>query len=351
MFINSIATAVPPDCYTQAECFAAFEQAPEFARLKPRSRELVRKVLLADNGIDQRHVAVAELAEAFQLNPDALHRRFEKAAPTLATEAARKAVHEAGLDPAEIDAVIVSTCTGYLCPGLTSYVTERVGLRPDVHAMDLVGQGCGASAPNLRTAHGLLKSGSVKRVLCICVEVCSAAFYLDDDPGVLVSACLFGDGAAAVVVSNEPGGGRRVEWKDGATHLSPADRDFLRFEQRGGMLRNLLDRQVPAIAARHVENLLNEMLVKNGLKRDDISGWILHSGGRDVLKALGGQLGLSAKELHHSAETLRLFGNVSSPSVLFTLERALREQQPGGWWWLTTFGAGFSCHGTLLRVE
>ena len=121
----------------------------------------------------------------------------------------------------EIDAVLISTCTGYLCPGLTSYVSERLGLRPDVFALDLVGQGCGAALPNLRAAEAILAAGRAEKVLSICVEVCSAAFYLDDDPGVLISACLFGDGAGAAVLANKPQPNRRrVEWKSGSSCLA-----------------------------------------------------------------------------------------------------------------------------------
>src|SRR5690606_25177202 len=108
---------------------------------------------------------------------------FATAAPALCTEAALKALADAQVGVEEIDAVIISTCTGYLCPGLTSYVSERLGLRVNALALDLVGQGCGAAIPNLRASEALLASGRAKHVLSICVEVCSAALYVDDDPG------------------------------------------------------------------------------------------------------------------------------------------------------------------------
>src|SRR5205823_11364723 len=187
-----------------------------------------------------RHLALEPLSEAFDLTPDALHARFVRHAPALASQAAAAALQDAGLESENIDAVIISTCTGYLCPGLTSYLSERLGLRPDVLALDLVGQGCGAALPNFRAAEALLAAGRCERVLSVCVEVCSAAFYLDDDPGVLVSACLFGDAAGAAVLAKEPGGGtRRVEWLATGSVLNPADRDLLRFETKGGMLRNI----------------------------------------------------------------------------------------------------------------
>jgi len=100
----------------------------------------------------------------------------------LASQAGERALQNAGWQAERIDAVIVSPCTGYLCPGLTSYVSEGMGLRPDVLALDLVGQGCSAALPNLRTGEALLASGRCRSVLSICVEVCSAAIYLDDDP-------------------------------------------------------------------------------------------------------------------------------------------------------------------------
>jgi alkylresorcinol/alkylpyrone synthase len=239
-----------------------------------------------------------------------------------------------------------------LCPGLTSYVNEQLRIRPDALALDLVGQGCGAAMPNLRTAEALLAAGSAKNILSICVEVCSAAFYLDDDPGVLISACLFGDGAGAAVLSSQPATNRRrIEWKFGASRLVPAERELLRFEQKGGMLRNILSPKVPPFAAATVAALLDGSLKNLALERRAITGWIFHTGGRDVLLALRAKLGLSEPDVRHSTAILREFGNVSSPTVYFVLQAALAAAAPGGLWWMSSFGAGFSCHGALLEVE
>src|SRR5213078_306541 len=117
--------------------------------------------------------------DAFDARPDVLHARFAEHAPRLAQEAAEEALRDAGCAASEIDGLIISTCTGYLCPGLTSYVVERLGLAQDIVALDLVGQGCGAALPNLRMAEALLAAQRCEKVLSICVEVCSAAFYID----------------------------------------------------------------------------------------------------------------------------------------------------------------------------
>jgi predicted naringenin-chalcone synthase len=350
MFITGLGTAVPPKSYTQRECWEAIERAdrPEITR---RMRALLQGILNHDHGIERRSLALDSLDESFELDPDTLHRRFVRHAPALAAAAARSALKEASLAAGDIDAVIVSTCTGYLCPGLTSYVAEALGLRADATLLDLVGQGCGAALPNLRTAEALLASGRSGKVLCVCVEVCSAAFYLDEDPGVLVSACLFGDGAAAAVVSSSPrSGARSVEWRSCASITDPSKRDALRFEQRSGMLRNILTLPVPSLAARYAERVLAEALQHAALVPDDIENWIMHAGGRRVLAEVESRLHLSADNLRFSRDTLRQYGNLSSPFVLFVLDAALRDGAPGGWWWMSSFGAGFSCHGALLRV-
>jgi alkylresorcinol/alkylpyrone synthase len=351
MYITGIGTAAPPQAYKQTECWETVQLAPQFQKLSTRSRAILRKVLTGNNGIDTRRLALDSLHEVFETKPDLLHARFAKHAPALATQAAERALKNSSDAPKDIDALLVSTCTGYLCPGLTSYVSERLGLRTDALLLDLVGQGCGAALPNLRTGEALLASGRANRVLSVCVEVCSAAFYIDDDPGVLVSACLFGDGAGAAVLSREPNPHtRKIRWADSRSILSPAERDLLRFEQKDGMLRNILSPAVPELASRHADELLRETLAHEGISRGQISGWIWHSGGRDVLLALQERMGLRPDDLRCSAGILRDYGNVSSPCVLFVLEAALAENAPGGWWWMSSFGAGFSCHGALLEV-
>jgi polyketide synthase Type III len=352
MFITGLGTATPPQQYKQSEGWDAVQVAPQFSRLAPRSRAILRKVLNGNNGIETRHLALSSLHEVFDLDPNILHARFAHHAPLLATQAAERALENARTSVGEIDAILISTCTGYLCPGLTSYVSERLDLRPDVLALDLVGQGCGAALPNLRTGEALLASGRCRRVLSICVEICSAAFYLDDDPGVLISACLFGDGAGAAVLSHEPNpGARTVNWKQAGSTLSAGERDLLRFELKNGMLRNVLSPRVPPLASHHAEKLLETILTKAGVSRGQITTWIWHAGGRDVLLALQERLGLSAEDLQWSAGVLREVGNISSPCVYFVLQAALSGNAPGGLWWLSSFGAGFSCHGALLEVE
>jgi alkylresorcinol/alkylpyrone synthase len=352
MYLSGVGTATPVARYTKAECLVAFQASDWYARLDTRAHLIARTVLQRDNGIEARRLAVDTLAEVFRIDPNTLAQRFAANAPTLAADAARRALVQAGLQASDIDAVVVSTCTGYLCPGLSGYVVERLGLRTDVQAFDLVGQGCAAALPNLRLGYALLAANTCDNVLSICVEVSSAAMYLDNDPGVLISACLFGDGAGAGVLSRHPPQGRRrIAWVDSTSLTVPAHRQALMFEQRDGMLRNILSREVPMLAAQYAQKVLATVLARADLHTNDISAWIMHAGGRDVLLAIERGLKLKASDLDYSAAMLREYGNLSSAFVYFVLEAALAAEAPDGWWWLSSFGAGFSCHGALLKVN
>lgn len=351
MFVNGLGTANPPRRYTKSECWEAFKTSEWFLKLDRRSHMIAETVLTKDNGIDSRSLALESLDEVFRIDPDTLHSRFLTNAPALGANAGKTALEQAGLAARDIDGLVISTCTGYLCPGLTSYVVEHLGLRSDVLAFDLVGQGCAAALPNWRLADALLSAGSCRHMLSICVEVSSAAMYLDNDPGVLISACLFGDGAGAAVLSKQPNPARRsVEWKAFGSLTNPAQRDALLFQTQGGMLRNVLTRPVPGLAADHAERVLLRVLRETGVAQKDIAAWIMHAGGRDVLSALQNRLQLSADDLRYSANMLREYGNMSSAFVYFVLQAALCDDAAPGWWWMSSFGAGFSCHGALLEV-
>jgi alkylresorcinol/alkylpyrone synthase len=351
MFLRGLGTAHPSHRYTKSDCWEAFKASAWFEKLDHRARAITETVLLRDNGIEARWLALESLEEVFSIDPDTLHARFLAHAPRLAGQSAERALADAGLGASRIDGLIVSTCTGYLCPGLTGYVIEHLDLRRNVQAFDLVGQGCAAALPGWRMAEALLASGQCSNVLSVCVEVSSAAMYLDNDPGVLISACLFGDGAGAIVLSADPHPDkRRIEWKSAGSLINPAERSALRFEQRQGMLRNILTRPVPRLAAEHAEQVLNTVLADAGLTQSQIEVWIWHAGGRDVLLALKNRLALTDVDLNYSAAVLREYGNLSSAFVYFALAAALADAARGGLWWVSSFGAGFSCHGVLLEV-
>ncbi|HVS52307.1 MAG TPA: stilbene synthase [Opitutaceae bacterium] len=341
MFLHALATAVPSSVYTQEECWDIARNSALRDRLSKRTMLILQAILRSEHGIATRHFALPKIERAFDLSPDELNAEFRAAAPQLAGRALTRALERAGLRADQIDALLVCTCTGYLCPGVTSYVAEQLGLRTDVFLQDLVGLGCGAAIPTLRAASHIVASQPDAVVACVAVEICSAAFYLDDDPGVIISACLFSDGAAASIWRGTPGPGGLRAFDFQTAHL-PAERDKLRFEQRDGKLRNLLHRSVPELAAGAVDRLWQARGER------PVARAVAHGGGRDVLEALAPVLAPHTLDASH--RVLREHGNMSSPSVLFALEDALRDGGPNGHgdFWLVSFGAGFAAHSCRL---
>jgi predicted naringenin-chalcone synthase len=294
--------------------------------------------LSGDSGIQKRHFALDSLEQAWSRGAQELNEAYEKEAPDLAVSAIQNAIAKSGHRLDEVDAVFVSSCTGYLCPGVSSHLAERLGLRADVFLQDMTGLGCGAAVPLLRAADGVLARNPDAVVVTVAVEVCSAAFYVEDDFGVLISTCLFGDGAAAAVWVGDKG-----EWKvsDFSSLHIPEEREKIRFTNANGRLRNQLDRSVPDLAAATVEKLYEK-------RQREPQAWVTHGGGRDVIDAL--EHVLPVGELTLARGVMRDYGNLSSPSVLVALERFLDQENANvEHVWMCAFGAGFSAHSCELH--
>ncbi|NJM39023.1 MAG: hypothetical protein HC845_14840 [Akkermansiaceae bacterium] len=193
----------------------------------------------------------------------------------------------------------------------------------------------------MRSAQGFLAANPGAVVATVAVEICSAAFFADDDPGVLISLCLFGDGAAAAIWTSE---GQPGDWQAGnfTTIHQPDEREKVRFINSAGKLKNQLHRSVPGLAGDAVAKLFAQ-------RQGDPDQILAHSGGRDVIDALESVL---PYQLSETREIMREFGNMSSPAVLFALERRLSGNHAGDRrLWLTSFGAGFAAHGCELWRE
>lgn len=342
MYLKAIAHAVPSARFSQSEVWEAFRDSPSAQRLRSRSVDLVRRVLLGDNGVDTRHFALPQIPELFEYGAETLNEGFEREAPVLALRALQNACAEAAWRPQELDALFVCTCTGYLCPGVSSHVAEQAGMRSNAYLQDLVGLGCGAALPTLESARHFLIAHPEATVAVVAVEVCSAAFYMDDDPGVIISACLFGDGASATLWSGSQAANPAWRLHSYQQWHQPQEREILRFTNRGGKLRNQLTKVVPQKASQAVKRLYAEAATR------PIDRVISHTGGRDVIEAIGAEL--PHETLAESRRTLRAFGNMSSPSVLFALEDCLKSEGTPGELWLTAFGAGFSTYACRLSA-
>lgn len=315
--------------------------------LTERSHELLEK-FFTHPSVRRRRFAIRGPGELFEEDPDHRIERFTRRATELSAKAARRAMEGAELAAEEVSALVVNTCTGYVCPGLSNYLIEELGLPAQVRAYDLVGAGCGGAVPNLELAASLIDADPERMVLSVSVEICSATFQMDNDPSLLISNALFADGAGAAVLRAGPPGLKVLESR--SLH-EPRYREDIRYVYRDGELHNQLSPTLPVKSARVVGRLVGDFLGERGLAASDIPHWALHPGGEKIIGRLEDQLGLTDRQVAPAREVLRDYGNLSSASVWFVLRRILREGiEPGDLCLMLAFGAGLSAHLMLLRA-
>ena len=305
------------------------------------------KRFLRDKGIQTRTLGLSDLDLVDHEGPDEANRRFQRVATGLGTRAAEKCLAAAGLEARDIDGLIIATCTGYLCPGLTSYISQAAGLRNNIFTLDLVGSGCAAAIPALRAADQFLKVHPHSNLLVVCAEVCSAALSWGDETDLILSNAIFGDGAAACLLSNRPRT-EGFEIRDFESLLWPEFRDDLRFKKKEARLCNVINKNVPKIVARAMKNLWQNLKLHFA---EPLHYYAVHPGGRRILDEIENSLGLKDGQLNRSREILRDYGNMSSPSVLYVLKRIwdLDPVKTGDNVGLFSFGAGFSAYAALLK--
>lgn len=346
--IVNIATANPGFRLSQKESLEALRRAKTLSRRE----DILYERFLSDKGIGHRYFAIDKIEDFFVDDQNLIVERFQKSAARLSVDSVEKCIKESGISKDKIDCLVVSTCTGYLCPGLTSYVIEKSDLRPDISAVDIVGMGCGGAMPALRACHNYLNTKSDTYALAVSTEICSSALFWGDDPELILSNSIFGDGSAACLLTNRPGKkGLRIV--DFASKIAPHHRDMLRFRTENSRLRNVIKDVVPEIAAGLVKDISRAIFEKHEFEQSGIRFWALHPGGRRVLDTIQQEMGLKSDDLDYSRRVLYNYGNMSSPTVLYVLKEMLADKllAAGDTIFMASFGAGFSGYAGLLSYE
>jgi predicted naringenin-chalcone synthase len=345
--IASIATVTPSFSIGQS-------QAKEYLleryadRLSPRSLALMHK-LFSHPGITKRHFAIADPASFFSEDPDSRIARFTTEAIELSAQAVLRALSDAGLTPREVSGLVVNTCTGYICPGISTYLIEKLGLKGDCRVYDLVGSGCGGAIPNLEVSASLAGSNGDGVIVSVSVEICSATFQMEDDLSLLVSNALFGDGAAAAVIWNRPKG---LELIASGSCYVPEDREAIRYIHKRGQLYNQLSTNLPHLVKKAVAQTVRTLLEPRALEIADIKHWALHTGGEKIINTIRSEIGLTEAQLRATRKILAEYGNMSSPTVWFVLNELVKEViEKNDWCMMVAFGAGLSAHAFLLRMS
>ena len=346
--ITHIETANPKMKLSQSETLDMLRRE----RSLSRQEESLYKRFLSDRGIRTRYFAVEKNRDFFVDEQDSLISRFQEEAARLSVASVKKCISRSLVKEQDIDFLSLSTCTGYLCPGLTSYVIEKTGMREDIFAMDAVGMGCGGALPVLRLGHNFLSANGESYALAVSTEICSSAVSWGEDPELVLSNSIFSDGSAACILTNKRdiSGLRFIDFE---SRVVPKYRDELRFTISDSKLRNVIKPSVPKIAANLLNEISRSLLDRNGLKKEQVTFWALHPGGTKVLDAIKETVGLTEDDLQFSRDILKRFGNMSSPTVLYVLKDIYESKKPkrGDIILAASFGAGFSGYAVLLMFE
>jgi len=269
---------------------------------------------------------------------------------TLGEKVLLKALTKAGWDPQTLDYIITVSCTGIMIPSLDAYLINRLQLRQDIIRLPVTEMGCAAGVSGIIYASNFLKANPGKRAAVIAVETPTTTFQLDDfSMANIVSAAIFGDGAACCLLSSyeDDNGPEVIDSR--MYHFYDAEH-MMGFKLTNNGLKMVLDIEVPATIAAHFENIITPFLKSNNLQIADVHHLIFHPGGKKIINTVEGLFSALGKNIDETKEVLRNYGNMSSATVLYVLE-GIMDSNPkvGEKGLMLSFGPGFSAQQVLLQ--
>lgn len=343
---------------------AVSKQLPQYTRytkdilpyveswLDGQEERFKRKVLkIFENAAVDKRYAIMDAEEVFlKTSFEEKNDIYIRESIKLARAALKKVLLKAQLQPIDIDYIITVSCTGIMIPSLDAYLINDLQMRQDIMRLPVTEMGCAAGVSAMIYAHNFLKSNPNKRAAIIAVESPTSTFQLDDFSMVnIVSAAIFGDGCAAAIMSsyeNESG----PEIIDEAMYHFYDETHMMGFKLRNSGLQMVLDQSVPETIAAHFPNIINPFLERNHLSIQDIDHLIFHPGGKKIVQTVEDLFGSLGKNIDDTKEVLKQYGNMSSATVLYVLERFIDRNLPSGDLGLMlSFGPGFSAQRILLK--
>ncbi len=347
--LRSLEVAVPATELRQDEVREVFAAQPGLSRLASR----LVTAAFATSGIERRYTAVSEMSLTQEiedpvffdpgtrqiLNPSTATRNdlYVRAATELYVEAAAAALAACeGVEAGDVTHVITVSCTGFFCPGPDYRVVRALGLAPSVQRYHLGFMGCYAAFPALRQATAICRADPQAVVMVVSAELCSLHVRVTDDPDTILGASLFGDGAAAAVVTGRdlPSTRPVLRLDDFETVLTPVGEEAMAWNIGDHGFEMVLGTYVPHIIDEHITGALAPLLARDpsvdGRPYEEIEHWAVHPGGRSIVDKVEARLGLRPEQVRASRETLRDYGNMSSATILFVLKNILEQPHAGG---------------------
>jgi len=344
--IASTATAVPPHVISRS---FVKEYIGRVFSVSGRRLDAILEVV--DNSRIDRRYAILPVNHLIEPRPLAqISREYREHAICLGRRVAQQALDRAGLAPSDVDLFITVSCTGIMIPSLDAHLAPEMGFRSNIRRLPITELGCVAGAAGLTRAWEYLRAYPTATVLLVAVELPSLTFQRRDlSQANLISTILFGDGAAAAVITGRDADGPSI--LDSESYLFPDSIDAMGFDLQDDGLHIILSKEVPQLIRDRIGSLVSQFLGRHGITGKDVRAYILHPGGQKLLTYMQEELKLCRCQVEPSWDVLRDFGNLSSASVLFVLHEWMARKQlaAGDRALLTAFGPGFSAEMLLLQ--
>ncbi|TCD10201.1 type III polyketide synthase [Pedobacter frigidisoli] len=320
--------------------------------LKDQDERFIRKVKKIFEGaaVDKRYSFMSPEEVFSDLSFEERNDIYIREGIKLGAKCLETALEKAAWQPKDLDYIITVSCTGIMIPSLDAYLINALKLRQDIVRLPVTEMGCAAGVSGMIYAKNFLKANPGKRAAVIAVESPTATFQLNDfSMANIVSAAIFGDGAACVLLSsNEEDHGPEILAEE-MYHFYDAE-EMMGFKLTNTGLQMVLDVEVPETITSHFPAIIHPFLAKNNLTIEDIDHLIFHPGGKKIIQVVEELFGKLGKDINETKEVLRRYGNMSSATVLYVLESYMKKNPASGEKGLMlSFGPGFSAQRILLQ--
>lgn len=358
--LSGLGVAAPPASLDQE---AAVALAQERCCTTQRQRDWLRRIY-RHSGIQRRGSVLLEAGEGTQgfeafyplpqeaaLGPTTATRLqyYEDRASSLAARACHTALGDANLVPGSITHLVTVSCTGMVSPGLDAQLIEYLGLSPDIGRLNLGFMGCHGALNGLQAASGLVQGDPAARVLLCCVELCSLHFQYGWEPQKVLANGLFADGAGATVLESADEMSSGWQLVDTQSRLAHGSSDAMSWRIGDHGFEMTLSSDVPKLILGSLREWTESWLARHDMTLGDVQHWAIHPGGPDILRSATQALALPEEVTWTSREVLAKHGNMSSPTVLFILDRLLARRAKGPCV-MMGFGPGLALEAALLNL-
>ncbi|MFD2583618.1 type III polyketide synthase [Pedobacter vanadiisoli] len=320
--------------------------------LKGQDERFIKKVkkIFESAAVDKRYSIMSPEEVFSDLSFEERNNIYVSEGIKLGAKCLETALKKANWQAHDLDYIITVSCTGIMIPSLDAYLINLLKLRQDIIRLPVTEMGCAAGVSGMIYAKNFLKANPGKRAAVIAVESPTATFQLNDfSMANIVSAAIFGDGAACVLLSSDQDDTGPALLAEEMYHFYDAE-EMMGFKLTNTGLQMVLDVAVPETIANHFSDIIYPFLKKNGLRIDNIDHLIFHPGGKKIIQIVEELFGQLGKNINETKEVLRLYGNMSSATVLYVLEQIMdKKPLPGEKGLMLSFGPGFSAQRILLQ--